>query len=82
MSLFCNSKLISNKRKSDKPLKLHSNGGTMMNNHIANIDKGQSESFSKKAIANILSLKHVKKTYPVSYDAQMTHSPSMGMIMD
>ncbi len=68
MSLFCNSKLISNKCKSDKPLKLHSNGGTMMINHIAYIGKGQSVWFSKKAIANILSLKHVKKTYPVLYE--------------
>jgi hypothetical protein len=68
MSLFCNSKLISNKHKSDKPLKLHSNGGTMMINHIADIGEGQSVWFSKKAIANILSLKHVKKTYPVLYE--------------
>ncbi len=68
MLLFCNFKLISNKRKSDKPLKLYSNGRTMMINHLADIGKGQSVWFSKKAIANILSLKHVKKTYPVSYE--------------
>jgi hypothetical protein len=68
MSLICNSKLICNKRKSDKPLKLHSNCGTMMINKIADIGKGQSVWFSKKAIANILSLKQVKKMYPVSYE--------------
>jgi hypothetical protein len=42
MLLFCNSKLISNKRKSDKLLKLQSNVGNMMIKHIANICKGQS----------------------------------------
>jgi hypothetical protein len=68
MLLFCNSKLISNKRKSDQLLKLHSNGGTMMINHIADIGEGQSVWFSKKAITNILSLKHVKKTYPMLYE--------------
>jgi hypothetical protein len=70
MLLFCNSKLISNKRKSDKPLKLYSKCGTMMINHIADIGEGQSVWFSKKAITNILSLKHIKQTYHVSYECE------------
>jgi hypothetical protein len=70
MLLFCNSKLITNKRKSDKLLKLQSNNGNMVINHIANIGKGQSVWFLKKAITNILSLKHVKQTYPVPYECE------------
>ncbi len=70
MLLFCNSKLISNKCKPDKPLKLQSNRGTMMINHIANIGEGQSVWFSKKAITNIMSLKHVKQMYPVLYECE------------
>jgi hypothetical protein len=70
MLLFYNSKLITNKHKSDKPLKLQSNSGNMVINHIAIIDKGQSVWFLKKSITNILSLKHIKQTYHVSYECE------------
>ena len=70
MSLFCNQNLIVSEKLSDKPLKLQSNGGTLPINQVADIGEGQFVLFSKRAITNILSLKHVKKTYPVSFEIE------------
>ena len=70
MSLFCNDKLIIRKKRADRPLKLQSNGGTLVVNHEAEIGEGQFVWFSKRAITNILSFKQVKKTYPVSYESE------------
>jgi len=70
MSLFCNHKLVSDVRRSDRPLNLQSNGGTMQVHRIADIGKDHPPVwFSKRAITNILSLKEVIRKYQVSYDS-------------
>ena len=70
MSLFCHKKLVDNIRNSDKPLTLHSNGGSMEVNKVASTGKGKPDIwFSTKAITNILSLKEVIKSYRVTYDS-------------
>ncbi len=70
MSVFCNRKLVNNIRNSNEPLTLHSNGGSMEVNRVADIGKGKvTVWYSKNAITNILSLKEVIARYRVLYDS-------------
>jgi hypothetical protein len=82
LSLFCNPNPIVSKKRSDKPLKLQSSGGTLLINHVAEIGEGQFVWFLKRASTNILSLKHVKKTTRCQTKARRIHSPSIGRIVD
>jgi len=80
-NIFCNPHLVFNIRRGDRQLDLESNGGILPISQIANI-KGfeQDVCFSKKAITNILSLRLVKREYPVSYDGEdfIVHRASHG----
>ena len=64
MSLFCNKQLVKNIRKAKRPMTLKSNRGSMSVEKIADIGEVQSSIlFSKKVIANILSLKDAITLY-------------------
>ena len=70
MSLFCNKAMVTDIRRSDRPLTLRSNGGSMEVTQLASIGKDKPQVwFSTKAITNILSLKEVIKSYRVTYDS-------------
>ena len=70
MSLFCNKQLVKNIQKSKKLMLLKNNRGYMSKVMIADIWEDQALIwFSKKAIANILSLKDAIALYQVTYDS-------------
>ena len=69
MSLFCNKKMVSNIRKSNELLTLHSNGRSMQVGQVTSINKTTEVWFSNKAITNILSLQNVKCHYHMTYDS-------------
>jgi hypothetical protein len=70
VDVFCNKKLVKNIRLAPEPLTLKSNGGELLISHIADVaDYYEPVWFSKQAIANIFSLKTMKKQYKVTYDS-------------
>jgi hypothetical protein len=80
-NVFCNPRLVSNIWRGERQWKLESNGGILPISQIANV-KGfeQDVWFSRKAITNILSLRLVKREFPVSYDGEnfIVHRASHG----
>jgi hypothetical protein len=70
VDIFCNKKFVNNIRLAPEPLTLKSNGGKLVIYHIADITNYKEPVwFSKKAIANIFSLKIMKRQYRVTYDS-------------
>ncbi len=70
MDLFCNKELVEDINKSDKLLRLKSNGGRMVVKQKATVPGYKFKVwFSETAITNILSLKNVIKQYRVSYES-------------
>jgi hypothetical protein len=70
VDVFCNMKLVKNIRLAPEPLTLKSNGGELLISHITDVaDYYEPVWFSKQAIANIFSLKTMKKQYKVMYDS-------------
>ena len=68
--VFCNKNLLKNIQNATKPLRLRSNGGTMMLKQHATIENyDHMVWYSPSAITNILSLTNVKKQYRVTYDS-------------
>lgn len=82
-NLFCNRQYIHNIKKLSKPLKLTSNGGSMTIDKLADIGDGHKVWYSKKAVANILSLKFIGEIYHVTYDSHdesfVVHQDQHGM---
>jgi hypothetical protein len=71
MDLFCNPKFVDNIKKSNKKMRLKSNGGTMMVSHKATMKGYKSDVwFSKDAITNIIALSNLIKQYRVTYDSE------------
>ena len=68
-NLFCNRQYIHNIKTPARPLKLTSNGGSMLINKLAKIGEGHKVWYSKQAVTNILSLKFVGEIYHVTYDS-------------
>jgi hypothetical protein len=70
VDIFCNKEFISNIQIAPEPLILKSNGGELIAHHIATVaNYDEPVWFSKKAIANIFTLKNMKKQYKVTYDS-------------
>jgi hypothetical protein len=69
MSLFCNRRLVTGIWRSEEPLTLKSNGGTMQVDHVASIGNKTEVWYSKDAISNILSVKDVSRSYRITYDS-------------
>jgi hypothetical protein len=70
MDLFCNANLVREIYKSDKKMKLQSNGGHMMVGQKAKMDGYIHEVwFSDKAITNIIALSNLTSQYQVTYDS-------------
>jgi len=68
--VFCNKKLLATINTAKSPLRLRSNGGTMLLKKTATTENYDQEVwYSPNAITNILSLKNVKKQYRVTYDS-------------
>ena len=70
VDLFCNQKLVQQVSKSDKPMRVQSNGGTIQVTHKATM-RGYKHDiwFSKHALTNILSLSNLIQQYRVTYDS-------------
>jgi hypothetical protein len=70
VDLFCNRKLVQQVSKSDKPMRVQSNGGTIQVTHKATM-RGYKHDiwFSKHALTNILSLSNLIQQYRVTYDS-------------
>ena len=70
MDLFCNKRLVNHIYKSKRPMKLQSNGGTMLIKHKASITGYEGDVwYSKNAITNIIALSNLIKQYQVTYDS-------------
>jgi hypothetical protein len=71
MDLFCNPKLVDRTHKTDKKMRLKSDGGTMMVSHKASM-KGRKKDvwFSKDAITNVIALSNLIKQYRVACDSK------------
>jgi hypothetical protein len=68
--VFCNKSLLASITKARKPLRLRSNGGSMLLKKQATIENYKHKVwYSADAITNIFSLKQVKKQYRVTYDS-------------
>ena len=68
--VFCNKNLLVSIKKATRPLRLHSNGGSMLLTKQATIKNYKHKVwYSPDAITNIFSLKQVKKQYRVTYDS-------------
>ncbi len=82
--VFCNKNLLANITKATSPLRLRSNGGTMLLSKEATIENyDQKVWYSADAITNILSLKNVKNQYRVTYDSDnkcfIVHQKQFGL---
>jgi len=74
IDVFYNKKLLGKIKRLKKPLRLQSNGGSMILKKVAAIDNYYGEVwYSENAITNILSLKNVIKLYRVTYDSEEGH---------
>jgi hypothetical protein len=70
MDLFCNPNLVEEITKTNKKMKLQSNGGTMTVDQKAKMAGYIHDVwFSTNAITNILALRNVTKQYRVTYDS-------------
>jgi hypothetical protein len=84
IDIFCNKNFVRNIPLAPELLTLKSNGGELLVYHIADVnDYAEPVMFSKKAIANIIVLKVMKKQYKVSYDLSeeplLVHWDSTGL---
>jgi hypothetical protein len=84
MDLICKKALVTNISKSNKSMRLQSNGGTMIVNYKATMKGYLNEVwFNSKAITNILTLSNVVKQYRVTYDSEdkmfVVHRRQQGM---
>jgi hypothetical protein len=71
IDIFCNRKLLGKIKRSMKPLRLRSDGGSIILNKVATIDNYCGKVwYLKDAITNILSLKNVIKQYQVTYNSE------------
>jgi uncharacterized protein YodC (DUF2158 family) len=84
VDLICNHDLVTRRTfRSNKSMRLKSNGGTMVITKKAEISGSHVHVwYNKNAIANILSLRNVIKQYPVTYDSDdkmlVVHRESVG----
>jgi hypothetical protein len=69
--IFCNSKLLTNIRLSNKTLKIHCNAGTREVNQVGTLENCGTVWYSDSAITNFLSLAQFKKCYPITYDSNI-----------
>ena len=70
LSIFANSDMVNNIRKSDTILQLATNAGTRESNQIADVPDYGTVWYDARAIANIFGLSDLKKKYRVTYDSQ------------
>ena len=65
--IFCNSKLLTNIRKTLKTMQVTGNGGLITTNRQQNLQNYGEVWFDERAITNILCLNNMKKKYRVTY---------------
>jgi hypothetical protein len=68
--IFCNNKLLTDVKASNKTLKINCNAGTKLLTMEGTLRNCGTVWYSKDAIAKIPSLSNVKETYHVRYDCQ------------
>jgi len=65
--IFCNKNLLHDVRKfNGPPLRLESNGGTLLTSHVGDIPNYGTVWFNPKSLANILSFSNVRKKFKVT----------------
>jgi hypothetical protein len=69
---FCNPRLVSNIRRSNKTLVLQTNAGTGTTNLIADIADFGETWYDPEGMTNVLSLALVEKKYKVTYDSDLS----------
>ena len=68
VSVFKNSRYLSNIRASDLTLRVHTNGGTQLSTHIGTVANFGDVWYNKNSLANILSMAAVRKVCRITMD--------------
>ena len=71
VSVFKNSRLMSNIRPSTRTLQVHTNGGTQMSNHIGTVTNFGNVWYNQHSLANILSMAAVRKICRITMDTSV-----------
>ena len=69
VDIFCNPNLLTNIRRSAEGMRVHCNAGSRLTNLIGDLPGYGTVWYDPKAIANILSLRQVRKQYHITYDS-------------
>ena len=69
-TIFCNEEYVTNIKKADIPLEIHTNGGTMMVTQKYKIPQQGTHLFNRNAITNIISLADISEIFRVIIDTQ------------
>jgi hypothetical protein len=73
VSVFKNRKLVQNIRGSPSPLKVHTNGGSQVSHHVADVRNFGTVWFNPASLANILSMAAVSKVCCSTMDTALEH---------
>ena len=74
VSVFKNRHLLTNIRPSDRPLRVHTNGGTQMSSDIGTVKNFGDVWFNSESLANILSMAKVRKKCRITMDTSVEAS--------
>ena len=69
VDIFCNPHLLKNIQRSPKGMRIHCNAGSRLTYQIGDFPGYGTVWYDPKAIANILSLRQVRKHYHITYDS-------------
>ena len=69
VDIFCNPHLLTNIRQSPEGMRVHCNAGSRLTNLIGDLPGYGTVWYDPNAIANILSLRQVRKQYHIAYDS-------------
>jgi hypothetical protein len=79
-SLFGNQDYVAGIEESTRKLELHTNGGPIVSNKTASVDKFGKVWYNKDSVANIFSFAEMRKLYRITYDSEtedafIVHTP-------
>ena len=69
-NIFCNPNLVTNIRRVDIPLELHSNGGVLITHLKADVPNYGEVWFSEDAMTNIFCYSDMEDKFPITYDSR------------
>ena len=74
VSLFGNKEYVDKIQQSNKKLELHTNGGPIISDETASVDKLGKVWYNKSSVANIISFADLRKRYRITYDSDVENS--------